>query len=556
MISCCVNKQAQPTGVSKRAIPGLLAFVHTSFSRLQQQLALQDSLNFKPGLVLQMDLQDRDCNRPAYHVQPCQGWLNDPNGPIYFKGQYHVFFQHVPDSNDWQWRIQWGHCVSEDLIHWRRLPSALTPSSKPYDKDGCWSGCCTVDTDGKPYLIYTGVSLNNPQAPARIMSPQQESVCWAGLNDDNNQSSQNDLIEWSKKGILIEQAPSEIDQVYGWRDPYVFRKGDGDGVSWGMVIGAGEYQKAGMVLMYEAEKLAGPWKYMGKVIEFPTSEVGTVCECPFLVKLPTVIENGKLPMEENIYLLAAGAYEYQKFHPEALCQPVWGWIGNLNDNKFKVLNGPFALDYGDAYYAPTCCQGQEQNEVILWAWMLETNGRYNKEKYDYSGCLGIPRIIKVNTQGELLQLPHPKLQNLREKIVFNSAQELVSKQISFQGLRIELRIMFEAMSVQDPYNFMLITSNEGTQLKFTISTEGFQILFIDYDGEVNKKLLLPLSQKGQRQKQVEFILYLDGSLVECFSGQGQSLSTRFYSEGSRVFNLALDKIECCKVWSLKENVVM
>ena len=66
--------------------------------------------------------------RPAYHMTPYVGWLNDPNGFSYYKGQYHQFYQYNPYDVRWA-PMHWGHAVSTDLLHWEYLPCALAPDS-------------------------------------------------------------------------------------------------------------------------------------------------------------------------------------------------------------------------------------------------------------------------------------------------------------------------------------------------------------------------------------------------------------------------------------------
>lgn len=74
--------------------------------------------------------------------QAKKGWINDPNGPLYFNGQYHIFYQHVPHTAKWDFGIVWGHAVSNDLVHWRHLPAAIAPTAGWLDQDGCFSGAC------------------------------------------------------------------------------------------------------------------------------------------------------------------------------------------------------------------------------------------------------------------------------------------------------------------------------------------------------------------------------------------------------------------------------
>src|SRR5215468_721872 len=99
--------------------------------------------------------------RPQFHLLPARNWMNDPDGPIYWNGQYHMFFQYNPNAAVWG-DMHWAHATCPDMIHWRHLPIALAPTPGWDDANGCFTGSA-VDDNGTATILYTGVQRVSPE---------------------------------------------------------------------------------------------------------------------------------------------------------------------------------------------------------------------------------------------------------------------------------------------------------------------------------------------------------------------------------------------------------
>jgi len=124
---------------------------------------------------------------------PPMAWMNDINGSIFWKGRYHIFYQHNPEGGYWKW-MQWGHASSVDLVHRVHHPIALTPDLDSPDRKGCYSGGAFVNKQGVPTFVYNGVP---------------DGMCLAKAEDDL-------LIHWTKhpKNPVI-KVPQEGEPGYG-----------------------------------------------------------------------------------------------------------------------------------------------------------------------------------------------------------------------------------------------------------------------------------------------------------------------------------------------------
>ena len=122
-------------------------------------------------------------HRPQFHFTPAKNWMNDPNGMVYYDGEYHLFYQYNPFGDKWG-HMSWGHAVSPDMVHWEHLPVAL------YEEDGImiFSGSAVVDwkntsgfgKNGEPPLvaIYTGHYTEKPLQNQQIAYSTDRGRTW------------------------------------------------------------------------------------------------------------------------------------------------------------------------------------------------------------------------------------------------------------------------------------------------------------------------------------------------------------------------------------------
>jgi beta-fructofuranosidase len=111
--------------------------------------------------------------RPQYHLLPAHNWMNDPNGPIFFRGRYHMFHQYNPQGAIWG-NMHWAHAISPDMIHWEQEPIAIAPTPDGPDRAGVFSGSAVLDHE-KVIVIYTGVAPPPSDPVPRHSSGRQSS---------------------------------------------------------------------------------------------------------------------------------------------------------------------------------------------------------------------------------------------------------------------------------------------------------------------------------------------------------------------------------------------
>lgn len=229
-----------------------------------------------------------ETNRPQFHFTTKRGWINDPNGMIYYEGEYHLFYQHNPYEREWS-NMSWGHAVSKDMIHWEELPTALSPDNL----GTMFSGSAVID-----YTNTAGFNKGNTPAMIAIYtvdSPDKEVQCIAYSLDKGR--------TWTKynKNPVINS--KEKWKTKDTRDPRVFWYKPGN--HWVMVLnekdGHSIYTSNDLKVWNSESHVTGFW------------------ECPDLFELP--IEGDKNNTKwvmygaSNTYMI--GSFDGKTFTPES-----------------------------------------------------------------------------------------------------------------------------------------------------------------------------------------------------------------------------------------------
>lgn len=312
---------------------------------------------------------EADQNRPVYHITSPANWINDPNGPIFHGGYYHMFYQHNPYGDQWG-HMHWGHVRSRDLAKWERQPIALWPSLD-LGEEHVFSGCATTNNRGEPLVFYTSIKKGK--------SAGDFAEQWAAVGDRN-------LATWQKhpKNPVLAESLHRETKIYDWRDPFVFHH---QGRTF-MVLG-GNLNKAkggqAIVALYEAANGdLTEWKYHGVLFTHPDPKVVNI-ECPNF-----------FPLDGKFVLIVSPHGKVQYF------------VGEFDAQTYKFTPQKRGLiDASSTFYAPNCMVDPAGNR-IMWGWL-----RGFKDGLGWNGCLSLPRVLKLDSDGDLAQSPAPALAKLR-----------------------------------------------------------------------------------------------------------------------------------------------
>lgn len=450
--------------------------------------------------------------RPQYHLLPAHNWMNDPNGPIFFHGRYHMFHQYNPKAAVWG-NMNWAHATSPDMIHWEHQNIALSPTTGGPDQDGVFSGSAVLDS-GKPTVIYTGVQPPRTEAEATLRDGAhnwRETQCLAVAADE-------DLRTWKKLPQPVIASPPAGLEVTGFRDPCLWREGD----RWMLALGSGIRGKGGAILLYSSADLR-QWTYLHPLIEVPPSgkksvnpvDSGDMWECPDFFPLGDkhvllVSTMGKVRWK-------VGTYRNQRFSPEREGVVDWG-----------------------SYYAAKTMLDREGNR-ILWGWIPESRPDADLIAAGWAGVMSLPRVMSLSSRNELQTEVAPIAKILRGPRVEATEVTAVDK-IRVQNLAAELHLRvqhrgndFTVRLQSDNGDFVTISlQNQSATRELRVNT-----------------FSVPLA--GATDSQFDLHIFIDGSVIELFAN-GTSVTARHYQLPAGPLRLKFEgtaELAHVEVWHMK-----
>ena len=305
---------------------------------------------YQDNAIAGQDSIYKEKGRPQFHFTPRRGWNNDPNGLVFYAGEYHLFYQHNPYEREWE-NMHWGHAVSKDLIHWEELPEALYP-----DKLGTmFSGSAVIDYDNT-------ADFNKGNTPAMIAvytadSPEKQVQCLAYSLDKGR--------SWTKYAHN-----PVIDSKAKWnskdtRDPKVFWYKPGN--HWVLVLNERDGHS-----IYTSKNLK-EWNFESHVTGF--------WECPELFELPV---DGDKNNTRWVMYGASGTY----------------MTGRFNGKVFTPESGKYYYTTGSIYAAQTYTDIPDSDgRRIQIGW-----GRIQHPGMPINGMMLLPTELKLRNTKDGIRL--------------------------------------------------------------------------------------------------------------------------------------------------------
>ena len=449
----------------------------------------------------------KDVYRPQYHFVTQIGWLNDPNGMCFYKGEYHLFYQYHPYSDEWG-PMHWGHSKSDNLCNWIHLPIALAPDSE-FDKDGCFSGTALVEDD-KINLMYTG-NLIVEAENKKYIQVQNIATSNDGINFDKYEY--NPVID-------TDEIPREA-SIFDFRDPKIFKKNN----KYYVVIGSKTNFNKGQVLFYESDDMK-KWKYLSK---FSLPNMGEMWECPdffeiddksIMIFSPINKETENLKFQNsnpNVYIIGKFDYNTGEFKEEHIGE----------------------LDSGFDFYAPqTLIDLKGRIIMMAWANTWEKEQIPKRKSLGWNGIMTFPRKVTLSNN-KLMLMPVSEIDfYFKEAYSINNILEItnpVDENIKTFKDKKSGRIKFK-ISNTEKENIIHLCTKEDNKISIYLSKSK---LCIEKKSEL-EHLKRELELTENMKEILEFDILIDNSIIEIFINNGEiSFTSKLFFEYNSIIDFEI-----------------
>lgn len=469
--------------------------------------------------------------RPQFHFSPQRNWTNDPNGLVYFEGEFHLFFQYNLFGDKWG-HMSWGHAVSPDLVHWRELPVALP------EENGVmiFTGSIVIDTDNtsgfcrgnRPCMvaIYTG------HTPAATGKPALQTQNLAFSNDRGR--------TWTKFAGNPVLNLNKTD----FRDPGVFWSAESK--RWIMAVSLPNDHQ---IRFYGSADL----KKWERLSEFgPAGATGGQWECPDLFPLPVDGSPAKTRWVLKVGLNPGGL---QGGSGEQYFVGRFDGTRFINDNPTSVA---LWSDYGkDCYCALTFNHLPPGEKAVMLGWMNNWQYANQVPTSPWRGQMTVPRRVALQTFPDgirLVQEPVDSLTQLR-----GPQQQLNAGNSTLKSGSVEIHAALELRDAKEAGWKLLGKDGSYTVLGFDAVRRE---VFVDrthsgvtgFSKDFPARTAAPFPAMGGK---LELRILVDRSSEEAFFGGGRVAITNlifpkepytrveFYSHGGRAVALSGE------VWTLR-----
>ena len=295
-----------------------------------------------PFSEVQLDssVYDGDRYRPQYHAIPPAVWMNEPHAPIYYKGMYHVFYQHNPIGPYWS-QIRWAHICSEDQIHWHYVKDAVAPQ-QPACPEGAWTGGSVIGPDGVPWLTITAGTTYGGYQESSTFSHQ--SVCYVHPVDPDDPY----LTDWVVEDVNTLVQPGDWSQgkIEEFRDPFVWY----DEPYYYLMVSTSvaddwDTSHGGSTNMFRSTDMRN-WEYMGFTFEVSYQdypEQGKHWECCIMLPISTEDKS----VTKYIFM------DSPQYTVQGYVVDTYYWIGTFNKDTCRFIPDdpkPRLFDYGQGIF--------------------------------------------------------------------------------------------------------------------------------------------------------------------------------------------------------------